>query len=187
MKNLFALLILSVTACAPISKEFKLFERNGENWIKGGTSSWTFENGELVGVSADSSAGFTFSNEQYGDFVLNLEFYPDSTINSGVFVRCINQELSFSDCYEINIWDLHPNQKNRTGSIVNRVSPLSTVYTLDKWNTYKIVCKENNIKAWINGIQTVDFTDDQIAEGYIGLQTLGSGTVKLRNVKIGKL
>ncbi len=50
------------------------------------------------------------TNKTYKDFDIILEFYPDNSVNSGVFVRCKQQELSNIDCYVINIWDNHPDQ-----------------------------------------------------------------------------
>jgi len=84
---------------------------------------------ELTGI-LDSGAGFVITKNTFKNFVLTLEFNPDSTINSGVFVRCKDQQMSFSNCYEINIWDLHPDQDNRTGAVVARVIPSTKVETL---------------------------------------------------------
>ena len=46
-----------------------------------------------------------YTKQAYKDFVLEMEFKPESTINSGVFIRCKNYDINASDCYEINIWD----------------------------------------------------------------------------------
>ena len=44
----------------------------------------------------------------------------------------------------------------------------------DDWNEYTIVCKGNNIRQFINGVPTVDFTDNEpglaLREGIIALQ-----------------
>lgn len=124
------------------------------------------------------------TNDRYRNFELELEFFPDSSINSGVFVRCMNKELSNIDCYEMNIWDLHPDQKSRTGAIVTRASPLAIVATLGQWNTYKIICRDNRIQTWINGIQVADLEDTDLIEGAIALQAAEVGTVKFRNVAL---
>lgn len=163
-----------------------LFEENGNNWFTDGDATWEFENGELVGAVKDG-AGFVMTEKEYTDFVLELEFKPNSTINSGVFIRCKNKELSFTDCYEINIWDLHPNQDNRTGAVVSRTTPITYVETLDKWNTYKISIKENHLQAWVNGVLTIDLVNAELIKGFIALQAAESGEVRFRNVNLSPL
>lgn len=160
-----------------------IFEEGSGEWFQGGEAEWSFKGKELTGTVTGGS-GFVMTNDRYRDFKLELEFFPDSTINSGVFVRCSDKGLSNIDCYEMNIWDLHPDQKSRTGAIVTRASPLANVATLYKWNTYKIVCSHNRIKTWINGILMSDLENTDLTEGYIALQAAEYGTVKFRNVTL---
>ena len=141
-----------------------LFKENGKAWIAKGDASWSFQQGDLVGVIRDGS-GFVMTDEEYSDFVLELDFFPDSTINSGVFIRCKEKELSAKDCYEINIWDEHPDQSARTGAVVKRVPPLNFIKTAGQWNSYKIVSRKNRITAWINSIQVVDLSDSTLVTG----------------------
>ena len=174
-------------SCGSIgNSSLALFESDGKNWFSGGDAVWSFNNSVLVGTASGGS-GFVMSSESYSDFELVLEFFPDSTVNSGVFVRCNNKELSNTDCYEMNIWDLHPDQMSRTGSVVTRAVPQAHVATIDKWNTYKIRCQGNHIETWVNNELTVDIYNTDLVEGYIALQAAETGTVKFRNVQIKKL
>ena len=179
-------LLISCTPNSSSAEEEVLFTEGTENWMIGGTSTWAFNGLELVGKS-DSGSGFVMTNKVYGDFELTLEFKPDSTVNSGVFLRCKEQELSADDCYEINIWDLHPNQDYRTGAIVKRSTPAAIVETLNKWNKYQIKVQGNQIQVTINGIETANMTDDDLIQGYIGLQAAGLGEIRFRNVKVRML
>jgi len=47
-------------------------------------------------------------------------------------------------------------------------------FKLDDWNEYRIVAKGNNLQQFINGLQTVDFTDKEeglaLKEGILALQ-----------------
>lgn len=191
MKNtvLFLLIGVCLSACSSAttskSDSIILFAEHSDNWSVQGEADWTFENGELVG-NADSTVGYLVSKTIFKDFELSLEFKPDSTINSGVFVRC-EDTISAGDCYEINIWDLHPNQDYRTGAVVTLAVPLAQVYTLNKWNTYKIKCHEGRIQAWVNGIQTVDLVNELHPEGTIALQANGVGEIRFRNVALKEL
>jgi len=140
----------------------------------------------LIG-KIENGSGFIMTKRLYKDFVLELEFKPDSTINSWVFIRCSNVDIDPLSCYELNIWDLHPNQNYRTGAIVTRSVPLIKVKTIDKWNRYKIKNENDHILVWINGILTADIRDKSLIKGYIGLQAAGFGKISFRNVIIKKL
>ncbi len=163
-----------------------LFRENTKDWKIYGDAVWRFSNNELIG-SIRKGAGFIMTQEAYNDFILELEFKPDSTINSGVFIRCKNADINPVDCYEMNIWDLHPNQDYRTGAIVLKSVPLVNVETNNTWNTYKIKAKKGRIRVWINTILTADLIDNTRLTGSIGLQASGTGEIKFRNIKIKPL
>ena len=164
----------------------QLFQEHKDDWIEHGNASWGIRTNELVGT-VKNGAGFVTTKEHYNDFILELEFKPDSTINSGVFVRCDKNPISAVNCFEINIWDSNPNQDYRTGSIVGKFIPLAKIETIGKWNTYKIKCKKNQIRFWVNGILTAEMKDESNLGGYIGLQAQDTGEIKFRNIKIKKL
>jgi len=199
MKNLFYFIVLlfliSNTACQEATTEsdsatdretILLFQENADDWSESGVAEWTFENGEIIGESQDS-AGFLITKEAYENFVLELEFYPDSTVNSGVFIRCESDSMNAETCDEINIWDLHPNQENRTGAVVTKAEPLTKVSTLNQWNTYRIRSEGEQVQAWINDTMTVDHRETELTAGLIGLQAGGEGTIKFRNVQLTPL
>ena len=170
------------------SKETPLFLPNQNDYVIQGGTNWTFENGEIIGKSESSKdMWLLMTKKKYDDFRLTLEFLPDSTVNSGIFVRCQEVVLSAEKCYEINIWDLHPNQDFRTGSIVTKMKPKVKVETLNKWNTYTIECVQDRVRAWINGELTADYKGQELSEGFIGLQAAGIGVIRFRNVQIVSL
>ena len=165
------------------SSEKTIFIEDSGEWFQDGRAGWKFDGDQLIGSSVGGS-GFIMTNIKYQNFTLSLEFYPDSGINSGIFVRCKNKEISNRDCYEMNIWDNHPDQESRTGSIVTRTKPLVNVKTIGKWNSYKITCDNNHIRTWVNGKLTSDIYDDDISEGYIALQAAEPGRIRFRNIKL---
>jgi len=167
------------------SKEH-LFQEKRKDWVVKGAADWSFGNAVLTGMVKDTS-GFIVTNKTYKDFQLELEFKPDSTINSGVFIRCNGENVGAKDCYEINIWDLHPNQDYRTGAIVTRMKPLKKVHTLNRWNRYKIRSQAEHIQVWINDTLTADFKDKSLPQGYIALQAAGVGTIKFRKLTLVSL
>lgn len=138
MKNIkFYLLIPGVFFLAVSCNTAQgLFKETTDDWFTTGTAHWTFNKNELIGNSKNGT-GFAITSKRYKDFILELEFKPDASINSGVFIRCEKEPLSASNCYEINIGDVNPNQDYRTGSIIKRSVPLARVETINKWNPIK--------------------------------------------------
>lgn len=182
-----AIIVLVIISCSEkVTTGEVLFQETATDWDTNGDAEWKFVNGELIG-SIDSGGGFVMTKKPYSNFTLELEFKPDSTINSGVFIRCKNREVSFEDCYEANIWDLHPKQEYRTGAIVSRASPFEKVETLNKWNTYKIKNNEDHLQVWINGVLLADLKNTELKEGPIALQAGGKGEVRFRNVRLSPL
>ena len=175
--------ILTTVICLSCKENISLFEAGCDTWLQKGDARWEFVNGEIYGSNLKGT-GFLITKDSYGNFELTLEFYPDETINSGVFVRCKNYALSYTDCYEINIWDFHPEPLDRTGAIVSRSNPLTHVVTVNKWNTYKIRCNKSRIQAWINGELVADLENEDLKEGYIALQADQIGSIKFRNITL---
>lgn len=192
MKKLAAIisvmiLLIFMVSCFETAQEWNvLFSEDGDDWVANGDAEWKFVNGELVG-SLDNGAGFVMTKNSYANFILELEFKPDSTINSGIFIRCKENTISNVDCYEINIWDLHPNQDSRTGAVVTRAKPLKKIETLNKWNTYKIKNYKDHLQVWINDVKLIDIKDNDLTEGPIALQAAESGKILFRNILLTHL
>lgn len=155
-------------------------------WHRVGDANWRIENGEFV---ADSATGMSqlVTDESYDDFQIQLEFWNHEGANSGVFMR-IQDEANIVDtaAYEANIFDNRPDQSGRTGGIPNFLAPMAVIDTWDQWNTYDITMRGSHITIKLNGVTTVDSTDDHFSSGPLSLQ-YGSGTIKFRNVRIRRL
>lgn len=181
IKNVFVISIILIIFSCNHSQRTNFDTSN--SWDVQGDASWKFLNEKLIGEVV-YGAGFLLTKKRYNDFILELEFKPDSTINSGVFIRCKNKDINPFNCYELNIWDLHPDQKNRTGALVARVTPLAIVETINKWNTCRIKARNKHIMVWINDTLTIDVKNDKLPEGFIGLQAKGTGEIEFRNITI---
>ncbi len=172
---------LILGSCKPSQELF--LPTDTHSWTQIGNATWTNHQGEWIG-DVREGAGFLLFNDTFGDFTLELEFYPDSTINSGVFVCCRNQEINPTNCYEINIWDLHPIQTYRTGAIVTRANPLRNKKTIGKWNRYRISKEGKRLRVWLNGSLTADLKEGNLGDGQIAIQASGTGMIRFRNIRI---
>jgi hypothetical protein len=72
--------------------------KNLDGWVqRGGEAKYTVENGVLVGSTVlNTGNSFLCTKEDYGDFILELEFKVDPALNSGVQVRseCFDEKKS---------------------------------------------------------------------------------------------
>lgn len=118
---------------------------------------------------------FWYSAQQFGDFVLEMDFkVDDKATNSGVFIRIPYVPTSnqyIYDCFEIQIYDaaldkdmehvLHegakptpggPSPKQVTGAIYDAKPPTKlTAKATGEWNHYKFTLKGLNYKIELNG------------------------------------
>ena len=157
---------------------------NLDSWSQTGDANWISTAG-ITKSTNQSGTGFLVSTEQYDDFELTVEFKPDATVNSGVFVRCQDPEdIALSNCYEINIWDLHPNQDYRTGAIViHSIPPFVHLNSVGKWNQYRIIARGDKLSVWLNEELTAGMTTAEFSSGHIALQS-ANGKVQFRNLSI---
>ena len=63
----------------------------------------------------------------------------------------------------------------------------------NQWNKYRIECKGDSLKTWVNDVPCADLRDSLTARGVIGLQVHGVGRdfhpyeVRWRNIRIQEL
>ena len=155
-----------------------------DGWQQVGEAAWSVEQGEIV--ASGTGQGFLATTDDFGDFHLTLEFWVDATTNSGVFIRCRDREKIHPEtCYELNIWDEHPRQEARTGSIVfNVMPPLAHVDTVGRWNTFDVVAQGGSLTVSIDDQVTAVMEQAAETAGFIALQHFEQGTVKFRNIRI---
>ena len=179
-----ALLLISMSGCGANSPLDSSASVSLDAWQQTGNVRWRFV-GRGVEAGPAEATGYLVSQDQYRDLTLTVELWIEDATNSGVFLRCSDSTIITPDnCYEINIWDNHPQQDFRSGSVVKRRSPLAQVDTLDKWNTIRINLSGSMIRVTMNDIVTAHFEDESLTEGYIALQYAGKGVLKFRNLQL---
>lgn len=131
--------------------------------------SWAVRNG----VIERRGGGFLTSVDQYGDFILDLEFKLSPKGNSGVIFRHIPQPASgkaywWDGLLEVQILDSHgkatPN-KHDCGSIYDMVEPsVTAVKPAGQWNRMTIVARSSRIVVIMNDKKIVDINLDNWTE-----------------------
>jgi hypothetical protein len=122
------------------------------------------ENGELNVTS--TARGCIESDQQYGDFVLQLECISHAeSLNSGIFFRCIPGE--FMNGYESQIHngflggDRSQPVDCGTGGIFRRVNARLVNASDKEWFTKTIIAAGPQTSVWVNGYQVTDWTDER--------------------------
>lgn len=119
---------------------------------------WTFTDGVLT-ASADKAI---WTEKEYDNFVLDLEFKTAPETNSGVIVYCSDIKNWIPNSVEIQIADDHSEKwgnANKTwqcGAVFGRLAATeSTVKKPGQWNRFTIRCRDHMIQVALNGTRIV--------------------------------
>lgn len=177
---LFAAIFIFLTSCENTQK-YPLSEHpdsNGwESLFKDDLSNaiypegvWSYENGEFTATEDQ----FLWTEKDYDNFVIDLEFKNADGTNSGVVVYCSKLEDWIPNSVEVQIADDH-NEKWanspkswQCGAIFGRKpATKSVVKKPGEWNRYTITCIDNMIYVLLNGEQVNEidltlFTDAEV-------------------------
>jgi 3-keto-disaccharide hydrolase len=196
MRITSASLVLALSSLAPAAdKPVHLF--NGKDftgWEGDTVKTWRIEDGAIVGGSLEAVVPrneFLCTTKTYGDFELKVVFKltgDKAKANAGVQFRTkrIPKDHEVSG-YQADVgqgyWGALYDESRR-----NKVLAKPDEKVIEKlvkhgdWNEYVIRCEGPRIRLWLNGTQTVDYTepDDKIDRtGVIGLQVHGGAKAKV--------
>ena len=160
---------------------------------------------------------FLCTEKDYGDFVLELEFKVDPALNSGVQIRsqCFDEPKEFEKDgkkskipagrvhgYQVEIdpleraWSGGIYDEGRRGwlnDLKNNDAGAAQAFKQNEWNKFRIECRGDSIKTWINGVPAADLKDGMTPRGFIALQVHGVGDrtepleVRWRNIRLREL
>jgi hypothetical protein len=169
--------------------------QNLEGWKMQGHASWKAEHGEIVG-QPDLGQGtdcWLFSEAEWSDFTLEVEFKVPEKCNSGIAIRMPKEATGDPDAYgyEVQISDA-PGRKP-TGTILHHVdSKVNNVHKPNEWNRMVITCEGDHIVVQLNGLLIVDTRETGSKRGRIGMQVakgeeFANQEVRFRNIRIKSL
>jgi hypothetical protein len=187
-RNAIGPLALACLVLAGCASQTLLFDGSSlSGWETLGDADWRVRGGAIEAVGGGD--GFLATRETFSSFDLFLEFHVDATTNSGVFIRCTDRgSVDPRSCYEINIYDQHPQQQARTGAIVLQVMPpLVHVDTIGRWNTLQVTARGPVLTVRVNGRITALMDDAEERAGFIALQHWQKGEVRFRNLRLDRL
>ena len=156
---------------------------NLNGWTPLGEGNWSITEGTLQGKNG--KAGYLVSALSYTDFQIRAEFWADEPANSGIFIRCQDRnKVGADNSYEVNIFDKRPDPSYGTAAIVDFAkAPMPYPQAANKWNTFDITAKGDQLVVVFNGQKTVDIRNGKYSAGPFALQSAG-GTIRFRKVQI---
>jgi hypothetical protein len=189
-----------------------------DGWVQhGGHAKYSVEDGEIVGRSVPKTGNsFLCTKRDYTNFVLELEFNVQDGLNSGVQVRsqCFERPTTVvlggkrfnfpADRVHGYQVEIDPSKRAWTGGIydegrrgwlfdLKHNEAARRAFKPEEWNTFRIECKGDLIKTWLNGVPAADLHDAVTPSGFIALQVHGVKDkqeplkVRFRNIRIKEL
>jgi len=115
---------------------------------------------EPDGVLFARGGGDIWTENEYGDFILDLEFKLAKSGNSGIFLRTGNIKEWLHTAIEVQVLDSYGKTKvgkHDCGAIYDCLAPRQNcVNKAGEWNHYTITCKANKINVVLNGKRIID-------------------------------
>ena len=207
---LFVIVIgLFQTNCTKNEKDdtpwISLFDgKTFEGWAqKGGEAKYFIRDGIIVGTTVHNTPNsFMTTNKMYGDFILELEYKVDSTMNSGIQIR--SNSFPYYRNGQVHGYqvEIDPSKRAWSAGIYDEgrrgwLNPLSNnpkaqqAFKQNEWNHYRIEAIGDTLKTWINNVPASYLIDDVTDSGFIGLQVHGIGKkqkegteIQWKNIKI---
>ena len=182
-----------------------------DGWIvTGSKEGWAVEDGTLA--CTVKGGDYIATKEQFGDYILSVDFKYEKGANSGIFFRWADLSDPVNTGIEMQILDTYGSKeltKHDCGAIYDILEPAKRAEKpAGEWNTAIISCMGSQINVRLNGVRVInldlnkwttphknpDGTDnkfptaykDMSRKGHIGFQDHGS-RVWFRNIKIKPL
>jgi hypothetical protein len=145
-----------------------------------GTAEYRVEDGAVVGKTvAGTGNSFLCTSKKYSDFILEVEFKVDPSMNSGIQFRSNvrksndGKEVVYGPQCEVD-----PSARAWSGGVYDE-QRRQWLYTLNfnpegqkafkgngAWNKYRIEAIDGQIRTWINDIPTANLVDTLIEKGF---------------------
>lgn len=164
---------------------------------------WSVKNGVLRCEGTPN--GYLRTTDSFSDYILSLEWrWPETPTNSGVLLHTTGEDKLWPQSIEAQLKHLDAGDfvtiQPGTVITVNNVvyQPKEAIFKVvpkrlpssellhGRWNRYKIVCRANTIKLYVNGVHQNTAVNVQPSKGAICLQSEGS-PIEFRNIYLTPL
>ncbi|HAQ19848.1 MAG TPA: DUF1080 domain-containing protein [Prolixibacteraceae bacterium] len=161
-----------------------------------GQANYHVEKGEIVGTTVSNTPNsFLATDNDYSDFILELDLQVANEMNSGIQFRSISKPEVMNGRVHGYQCEVDPSARAWSGGIYDEARR-GWLYTVElnpaakpafklggsEWNHYRIECVGSSIRTWLNGIPVAYVLDDMTTSGLIALQVHSIG----KDVQPGK-
>jgi len=149
---------------------------------KGGEAQYEVKEDIIVGTTVSKTPNsFLSTDKQYGDFILELDFKADPSMNSGIQIRSNSTENYRNGRVHGYQVEIDPSDRAWSGGVYDEARrgwlyPLNlnpagqNAYKINEWNHYRIEAIGDTIQTWVNGVAAANLIDDKTQKGFIALQ-----------------
>lgn len=167
--------------------------------VHSGKAAYAVEKGAIVGTAVLGSPNtFLCTQKEFGDFILEFEVMVDPELNSGVQFRSqipaealtvkveekgkeVQRKIPADRVYGYQV-EIATSKSGNSGNVYDEARrgrfldsfsdrPKARAAFKDgQWNKYRVECRGESIKTWVNGVAAADFKDAMTLRGIIGLQ-----------------
>ncbi|RZL17743.1 MAG: DUF1080 domain-containing protein [Pedobacter sp.] len=186
----------SVSNAQSLKTTVKLFDgKTFKGWQGDLNQSWTIADGSIVGGNGKDIVAhneFIKTEAEYSDYSLKLKFKlmgSEGFVNGGVQFHSqrianpefemIGYQADIGDGFWASLYD--ESRRNKLLAIADS-SIVKVVLKRNDWNDYEVRTLGRRIQIFLNGTQTVDYTEEDQAipqSGHIALQLHGGGKTKV--------
>jgi hypothetical protein len=166
-------------------------------WEGDTNKTWRIEQGQIIGGSMEANVPrneFLCTTRPFTNFVLRLKFKltgKSGFINAGIQFRSRRVQNPPNEMagYQADIGDpeywgslYDEGIRNKTMAPVD-MKAVDKILKRNDWNDYVLRAEGRRVQLWLNGLQTVDFTEpdeQRVQWGVIGLQIHGGAVAEVR-------
>jgi len=168
-----------------------------------GHARYEVHNGEIIGITVPGEPNsFLATTSDYGDFILELEFLANDSLNSGIQFRSESNEAYNHGRVHGYQMEIDPSARAWSGGIYDEArrnwlypmeynTPAKKAYRHGQWNKYRIECIGPVMRTWVNGVPCANLVDGMTPKGFIALQVHqvskpeeGGRRIRFRNIRI---
>lgn len=171
-----------------------------DGWeIMGDKAGWEILKGGVI--RSDGAKGgnwLRYAKQEFGDFVLRVQWRVSKDGNSGVFIRATREGQPWITGHEVQISNEPRDDSHCTGSLYGSVAVNPRPdESSGRWHEFEIRCGGEHIVVLCDGVKVIDATHaahealrSRPLKGFIGLQDAHAGPgnwIEWRNIRLKRL
>ena len=137
-----------------------------------------------------------YGTKEFGDGIFHVEWRFEKVegkkgYNSGVYVRNSRDGAVWHQAQVGNknvgyLFGQTLDKDGKKGGFNSKATVPQRGKEPGEWNTFEITCKGKTISLWVNGAVTTEWTECEVARGYVGLEAEGF-VIEFKNVKFKEI